>query len=225
MPQLEARVATRAQGCCHIPPLIRVPAPCTEPGGFDQSFQRAKECGRNSLLCLHSEQRASHRVIKKTPWKRSCSPLPAVEPWNAVPWGHPAAESPAWRVPITTLPLRRHWGLYRGTEPCPDPLPSRCSPCMAVAHPCLGMAGSRGLEVGRAGRDAGRVWEQECILEVLLKPCTAAPSPSGSTLWARADACAHSLAPTCPWLFFGLLSVEQLNKWITGVVLQSVAAQ
>lgn len=44
---------------------------------------------------------------------------------------------------------------------------------MALAHPCLGMAGSRGLEVGRAGRDAGRLWQQECIMEVLLKSCLA----------------------------------------------------
>lgn len=56
VPQLEAHVTTRAQGCRHIPPLIHVPAPCTEPDGFDHSFQRAENSGRNSFLCFHSEQ-------------------------------------------------------------------------------------------------------------------------------------------------------------------------
>lgn len=180
-------MATCAQGWCHIPPLLCVPASCTEPSGFDHSFQRAKKSGRNSLLCVLSEQRASHRVIEKALWKRSCSPLPAANPWNAVPWAHPSSRVPCLGCPH---PHPAPAGLCRGTVLCPDPLPS-----MALAQRWQGAGAWSWGELEEMQEGLVARMHHGNAPEVL--PCTAAPSHDGSTLWARA----HSLAPLAPVVF------------------------
>lgn len=180
VPQMEAHVAAHAQGCCHISPLVSVPAPRTEPDSFDQSFQRAQKPGKNSFFCASTVSRAaSGRVINKAQWKRSCSPLPAMAPQHTARRAsrarcgqQPPGTSRVWVSPSSALPVcppvpadaagaRRGagWqgsarGLCRAWTPCPV----GASPCVASAYPCFGVAGSGGVEVGREGGGAGGVW-------------------------------------------------------------------
>jgi len=99
-----------------------------------------------TLFCASAvSSAASHRVINKAQWERSCSPLPAAAPWQSARTGHcwgphrlPPASPAADAAGLGAVPDGR---ALRGAAPCPGAAPSVCSAPGASAQPCCGVAG------------------------------------------------------------------------------------
>lgn len=168
-----------------------------------------------TLYCASTVSSVHGTGLLRRPCGRGAAALCQLPTHGMLCPGHTPAVCPAWRVPIPILPLQSH---------CAVPRPSA-----QWVLPLHGFGSSLPWDGREQGPGGGESWKR-CRKGLVARmhhgnapgvlPCTAAPSHDGSTLWTRA----HSLAPTSPVFFLGLSSVEQLDRWIRGV-LQNMAVQ
>lgn len=137
-------------GYCHIP-LVCVPAPRTEPDGFDQSFQRAQKPGRNSFFVplQPAALRAAGLLMRRGGKERQ--PSAGSSRLAQVGLGGPIICPPG----LPSCTRRSRGGSAGGLHHTQTLHPAGASPRVAWAHPCFGVAGRRGLEVGREEMQEG----------------------------------------------------------------------
>lgn len=173
-------------GATSLPSSVSLPLAQSPVALITASREQRSLAG--TLYCAFSVSSVQATGLLRRPCGRGAAALCRLPVHGMLCPGHtPAAECPAWRVPIPILLLQGSAeGLCCAQTLCPAWLWLR-----------------DGREQGPGGGESWRRCRKGLVArmhhgsapEVL--PCTAAPSHDGSTLWARA----HSLAPTCPCCF------------------------